>query len=395
MNASRPEHDILIAIARRELDPAENEKVNQLFKTDLDWDYLITAARHHGLLPLLHKNANAAASELLPSHVKTTLKQESVTNAQSVLYLTSQAVKVAKLFQKNGIPLAIFKGPILSEMAYGEPTLRQAGDIDVLIHREHFNRSKEQLESLGFQMYPRLTSAQQNSHLAFHCEVQFMRDEWFTVVDLHWGLTPKSFVFGVTGDEVMSRLQTFSLAGSEVHTFSREDLLLYQAMHGAKHLWRKLEWIASLAELVRSFEVSAWPTVVERTVKARATKILGLGLRLTESLFDTNVPADVLSVVDDDNQMQVFAEKVCSELFQTRARQESTESNVQNFRIMDRKRDALLSGWRALFVPTLSDWQAFSLPAPLHALYYAIRPFRLSKVYSASLLRKLTHKPIR
>jgi hypothetical protein len=36
---------------------------------------------------------------------------------------------------------------------------------------------------------------------------------------------------------------------------------------------------------------------------------------------------------------------------------------------------------RALFVPTLPDWQALALPPPLHSLYYAFRPLRLSKTY--------------
>ena len=395
MNVSRPEHDILIAIARRELAPQANETIRKLVKLDLDWDYLLATARHHGLIPLLQRNANKAAADLLPSHVKTKLKQESVANVQSVLYLVSQALKVAKLFEENAIPVAIFKGPILSEVAYGETSLRQAGDIDVLISRQHFGRVKELLQSLGFQMYPQLTRAQQASHLAFHCEIQFMRDDWFTVVDLHWGLAPKSFVFGMTGEEIMSRLQTVSLGGAQLKTFALEDLLLYQAMHGAKHLWRKLEWIASLAELVGTIETAAWKVVIERTLKARATRILALGLRLTERLFQIEVPREVLSAIDDDNEMKVYAEKVCDQLFiGGSGLTESTESNIHNFKIMDRKRDALLSTSRALFVPTLSDWQALTLPASLHSLYYAVRPFRLSKVYSTALARRLMHKPV-
>ena len=60
---------------------------------------------------------------------------------------------------------------------------------------------------------------------------------------------------------------------------------------------------------------------------------------------------------------------------------ESTQTNLYNFRVMDRKRDALVSALRALFVPTLSDWEALTLPPKLHPLYYAFRPVRLSKTY--------------
>jgi hypothetical protein len=388
MNTSRLEHQILISIARRDLDAHERNTLQVLLESPIDWDYLITTARQHALLPLLHKHAN---SDRIPGHVRSTLKRESVMNAQAVLFLTGKALEVQKLLNAHSIENALFKGPLLSELAYGEVSLRQAGDIDLLIHREDFKRTKELLASLGYQMHPQLTPAQQASHLAFHCEIQFVRDDWFTVVDLHWGLSPRSFVFGLTEDEVMSRLQTVSFAGAETKTFSTEDLILYQAMHGAKHLWRRLEWIASLAELVRNLEEFSWSDIVDRAIKARATRILALGLRLAEN-FGVELPSQVTKTLDGEDQMKKFANKIWNEMFSARTWADSTETNIFNMKIMDRRRDALASMFRAIFVPTLSDWEALSLPTAMHPLYYAIRPMRLTKIYSASMLRRLTSK---
>ncbi len=385
MNTSRLEHQILLSIARRVLDAHERNSLQVLLESPIDWDYLITTAHQHALLPLLHKHAN---SDRIPGHVRSTLKRESVMNAQTVLFLTGKALEVQKLLNAHSIENALFKGPLLSELAYGELSLRQAGDIDLLIHREEFKRTKELLVSLGYQMHPQLTPAQQASHLAFHCEIQFVRDDWFTVVDLHWGLSPRSFVFGLTEDEVMSRLQTVSFAGAEIKTFSTEDLILYQAMHGAKHLWRRLEWIASLAELVRNLEEFSWLEVVDRAIKARATRILALGLRLAENL-GLELPAHVMKILDGEDQMKKFANKIWNEMFSARTWADSTETNIFNMKIMDRRRDALASMLRAIFVPTLSDWEALSLPTAMHPLYYAIRPMRLTKIYSASMLRRL------
>jgi hypothetical protein len=309
-------------------------------------------------------------------------------NAQSVLYLTAKALEVHKLLKMHSIENALFKGPLLSEMAYGEVGLRQAGDIDILIHPQDFKRTGELLESLGYEMQPKLKAAQLASHLAFHCEIQFVRDDWFTVVDLHWSLTPRSFVFGLTGDEVMSRLQTLLFAGNEVRTFSTEDLIVYHAMHGGKHLWRRLEWIASMAELVRSLDEAAWSEVVARAIRSRATRMLALGLRLVEQLH-VELPENVLRSIDAEERMKKLANTMWDELFNQNTSAESTETNIFNLRIMDRRRDALLSTLRAIFVPTLSDWQAWSLPAAMHPLYYAFRPIRLTKVYSASVIERL------
>ena len=87
--------------------------------------------------------------------------------------------------------------------------------------------------------------------------------------------------------------------------------------------------------------------------------------------------------------MQRMSQNIREQIFTTYGAADSTETNLYNLRIMDRKRDALISALRAIFVPTLPDWQALALPASLHSLYYAYRPLRLSKVYSASLLRRV------
>jgi hypothetical protein len=272
-------------------------------------------------------------------------------------------------------------------MAYGEMSLRQAGDIDMLIHGRDFAQARLLLESLGYEMTPRLTSAQLTSHLSNHCEIQFMRDGWFTVIDLHWDLAPRSFVFGLKADEVMSRLQTVSLAGSSVETFGAEDLLLYQAMHGAKHLWRRLEWISSLAESVRATPAIDWDVLVNRAANAHATRILALGLRLVEQFSD--VPVPVVGSIDKDSAMHRMAAGIHAQIFNTFGYADSTETNLYNLRIMDRKRDVVISALRSIFVPTLPDWQALALPTSLHPLYYAYRPLRLSKVYTLSFFKNL------
>jgi hypothetical protein len=376
-----PENELILCCARREVDA----ELRRLLKKAINWDYVFATAQAHGLLPLLHKHLTSVAGDLVPGHFLSRLKRESVANSQNVLHLIGKQLRVYKLFKENRIPVALFKGPLLAQMAYGEISLRQAGDIDLLIERRHFDRARSLLESLGYEMFPRLTPAQLGSHLNNHCEIQFMRDEWFTVVDLHWELAPRSFVFKVKAEEVMSRLQPVSLAGTTVETFSDEDLVLYQAMHGAKHLWRRLEWITSLAESIRSSPLN-WDTVVERAASARAARMLGLGLRLVGNFSDVRIPAHVLGAVDGDRAMQQMARSIRTQLFTTYGAAESIETNLYNLRVMDRKRDALLSALRAIFVPTLPDWQALALPAPLHSLYYAYRPLRLSKIYWRRLI---------
>ncbi|HEU4510763.1 MAG TPA: nucleotidyltransferase family protein [Pyrinomonadaceae bacterium] len=375
---NRPEDNLILRVARRGC-------AADLVQQPLNWDYLFATASAHGLLPLLHKHVGM---DLIPPHARNHLKRQSVSNTQAVLHLISKQIRVLNLFRENKVPVATFKGAVLSQMAYGEIALRQAGDIDLLIHRHDFPQAKSLLESLGYQMFPKLTPAQLASHLHHHCEITFMRDDWFTVIDLHWELAPKSFVCNLDINEVMSRLQSISVAGTMVETFSDEDSVLYQSMHGAKHLWRRLEWIVALSGCLKS-EID-WDVLVQRAERTRMTRMLALGLRLVEGFSDVKVPSRVLGRIDADKAMERMAAQIRVNLFAVYGAADSTETNLYNLRIMDRKRDALISALRAIFVPTFTDWEAVKLPASLHGLYYAVRPLRLSRVYGNSLLRRVT-----
>ena len=375
------EEQLLLAVARRDLDERGIDDVRQLARQPLAWDYLLATAFSHGLLPLLHKNLTSAAADLVPGHFLGKLKRKSVANSQTVLHLMGKLLKAYRQLKARGIRAAVFKGAVLAQTAYGEISLRQAGDIDVLVDRVNFAEARSLLESLGYEMAPQLTEAQLASHLRFHCEIPFMRDDWFTIIDLHWGLAPRSFVFGLEAADVMSRLQSVSLAGTPIETFCDEDMVLYLSMHGTKHLWHRLEWITSLAELVRSSTAMNWPVVLKRAEDARATRMLALGLRLVEEFSDVEIEPRILKSVDPEGVMNRMAIQIKEQIFTRSHNIGSTQTNLFNFKIMDRKRDALVSALRALFVPTFPDWEALTLPPTLHPLYYAYRPLRLSKTY--------------
>jgi len=388
MTTTRAEHELLLCIARRDLDDRRRCDLRRLLSAPLDWAYLTSTARTHGLIPLLYRQLSTVVNEVPPTHFAA-VKQESIENCQSVLTLMARLTEVLQLFNQRELPLLVFKGAVLAEVAYGENSLRQAGDVDVLIEVENFQRAKELLESLGYEMVPALTSSQQKAHLNFHCEIQFVRDNWFTVIDLHWSLAPRAFPFELKTEDAFARSREASLGGQPFRTLAVEDLILFQCMHGAKHYWSRLEWITSLAEIIRSETDIDWAQLISRARATNSLKMLALGLNLARKLGDLEIPADVC---DKTAFMRPLADETLATIFNERELEySSARAMKKNFRIMDRKRDVFASMFRVVFVPTLSDWQSLSLSPALQPLYYCYRPFRLLKTYAASLTRRLFH----
>jgi Uncharacterised nucleotidyltransferase len=380
---TRPENELLVCAARRSLNDDLAARMTALVGGELDWNYLRDQATQQGMMPLLYRHLNSVCPQSVPSAILNSMKEEFIANSQTCLYLFGELRKLLRLLDQNGITAVAFKGPVLSEAVYGDIALRQAGDLDILIEPGAFRRAKDLLSSAGYGLHPPLTESQQASHLRSHCEIQFLSNG-LSVVDLHWGLSPKSFHFALDPKHVIDRSKTISIQGTSLLTFSNEDTILYLCFHGSKHFWSRLEWISSLAEFIRSNEDIDWPIVITRANRARGRHMLTLGLMLARELGDVDVADSVLSSEDFDSLREYTAE-IQRGLF---AREPGPPGALEvfrcNLRIMDRKGDAITSLLRSIFVPTISDWQSLTLPAALYPLYYLFRPLRLLKKYGAS-----------
>src|SRR6202008_750239 len=175
------------------------------------------------------------------------------------------------------ISSVVFKAPVLAATVYGDMGLRQAGDIDILIDRRNFHVAKQLLNSAGYKMEPVLTKSQESAHLRFHCEIQFIAAGG-RVVDLHWGLSPKSFPFDLDPAQVIQRAKPVNMQSTSLLTFSPEDMILYLCFHGSKHYWSRLEWISSLAEFIHANGPVDWSTLVNRAKASHSLRMLRVGL---------------------------------------------------------------------------------------------------------------------
>jgi len=75
------------------------------------------------------------------------MKTENIEIAKTNMLMTSELIMLMKLFEENNIEAIAFKGPTLSQMAYGNLTLRQYADLDILIDEKDLQKSINLLSS--------------------------------------------------------------------------------------------------------------------------------------------------------------------------------------------------------------------------------------------------------
>ena len=387
MLIARPEHQVLICVARRSLDVAMAADLRQLLRGDLDWNYLLLIAQRHRVVPSLRHHLVTECPETIPSKVSSSLEKLNQENTRSNLLLTGELLKLVDLLEAHGIAAVPFKGPTLALWAYGDLGRREFGDLDILVKKQDVPAVRELLVSEGFTPRPELSAAQQAASLRFDCSHNFANEKniW---LDVHWDFVVPSASVQIDTDKLWDRLQPILVNRRELKTVSVEDLLLILCLHGFTHFWERLGWISDVAALIESQEKIDWPLLLKNADRMGSRRILLLGLYLASNVLGASVPPDLWMSAPADATVVALADQVQRGLFTEGTEAAGILSEVRlHLAMKEGKLDKLTSCIRLLATPKVDDWKLLPLPGSLFFLYYALRPFRLTGKYAAKLWR--------
>ena len=384
----RPEIQLLLWCARTNIDFEKAEQIKILLQENIDWDYLIRIARWHGFMPLLYSSLNSICPQAVPNAQLVQLRSYFHTNAQRSLFLTSELLKVLNLLQTHEISAIPYKGAVLAAFAYGNLSLRQFCDLDILIHPRDILRTQNLLISQGYQL-----------HRQLDWEQHFLHQDSKVNVDLHWGITQKERPFEVDFEGLWSRIEPISLAGTKVVNLGAEDLLLILCVQITKDYWQwreQLAKICDIAELLRVHPSMDWNFIINQARKLGSERMLILGLLLVQKLLGTDLPKEILPRLEAHPIVEALANQVCERLLckdytfgldDRPPKYLDREKNLFYFRVRERLQDKVpyfLHLVQVAIAPTEQDRAFLPIPGSLSFLYYLIRPIRAVTQYAFS-----------
>jgi hypothetical protein len=387
--AGRPEAELLIHCARARKNPETTAQLGALLRREMRWEYLLRMADAHGMMPLLSWHLGDAPPELVPATVSARLRGRFQRNIRHNLFLTAKLFKLLNLLEAHQLPAIPYKGPILAASCYGNLALREFFDLDLLVHKRDVSRATELLSAAGYQPQFRLTRAQEAAFLRYNCEHTFVHEDDGSIVDLHWAITERFFAFPLDLGCLWERLHRVTLGGSDVPTFSPEDLLLILCVHASKDAWERLTYVCDVAELVRTHQDMDWRRVVERAGRLGSARMLFIGLLLARDLLETPLPKEVSRRAHADPAVQALVRGISERLFRrvdhSPRRFAEMPFRPIHMKMRERLRDKVRYLVLLATTHTVGDWMAMPLPKPLFFLYYVLRPIRLARNYGRKL----------
>ena len=386
------EDTVLCLCAQSKLNSNEVEYLEEIITTKLDWQVIYRSAAQNGLLPFLH-NTLKKYPDIIPDTIITALKKYSFNNCARNLLQTAALVKIVTQFQTENIFAIPFKGPLLSILLYDDIGLRSFGDLDILISCDDILRAHEVLLTLNYLPELQLTPRKLLRYANHEDNLSFVNSDNQVVVELHWDLAGAYLASPLPIQNLVTTPNQFNVSDCSMHGIANEYLLVYLCVHGAKHKWERLEWISSLAALLKKNRNLDWSTIFSFATEIQCRRMLFLGLLLARNLFTSNIPNSILESIHSDKRMAALEDDIMADLFPEEANNSSSplKNRFSFFHIWvrDNLQDSLRYQARLFFRPTNVDWQRYPLPADLCFLHYLIRPFRLSW----EGINRILHKP--
>jgi hypothetical protein len=314
-------------------------------------------------------------------------------NTARALFLASELSRILQAFESSGIPAYPFKGPALSVMLYGDPARRQSKDLDILVPKEGVRKAIDCLDSLGYGARASLAGHRLAAHRRTEYELQFFRRDGKLTVEIQWAVVPGFFGFDHEKLGIGSKLANRSWSGLAFPVLPPEETLLLLCVHGAKHLWCKLGWIADVAgllalpvppDLTRTFELAG---------RCGVTRLLCVGLLLAKRLAGASLPENVTARIDSDLMAGSLARKALGVVAKTPLNPDVDPAKYLFYlKAKDCRLDQLLFAGRLMATLAAGEWNPSALPDVLSPFYYLFRPLHMAGRHSGPILRAMARK---
>ena len=386
------EIELLLCCARTHLDSDTIKKIDSLVQREIDWEFLVQSALIHRVMPLLYRSLKTTCPRSVPRDHMDRLRICFLNNAGRNLAHTTRLLELIEIFEDHQITAIPFKGPVLAESAYGDLTLRQFADLDILIYRDDVLNAYQLLLSKGYRPEVSLNAEQIKKYSKTEYSLAAADRDSKVVVELHWEVTGRYTGYSFDLDYLENRLETATLSGKKIRQFSAEDLLVYLCIHGSKDSWNNLDSICCVAELIRSCVDIKWNRVEHLAEIIHCRRMLHLGLFLSNSLLDAELPDRNLKKIETDPVIKKMSANIAKTLFvqpdRSNTSRISSDFSMFHLDLKDRTQDKLRHVLNLIFLPSRQDWRYFSLPTNLSFLYYPLRPVRLVLKAGAAWLHK-------
>src|SRR5271169_798652 len=255
---------LAIACLRWPFGESVEHDIRALAGAPIDWSRFLDWVRRNRIAPLVYHNLRRTGCPSIPEAVVAQLRGEATRNTRRVLVQIAEAARITSLLADAGIRSMIIKGPLLSLLAFGAPSLRESQDIDLVVDSANVMEAHRLIVQAGYRLIApivELTPPRYRVYRRWRGQSGYYLVSSDVVLELHWRLTANSLLMR---DAATSCTQQVRVSGRSFATLPDEELFLYLCVHGSVHMWFRLKWLADIAALLQRLRPEAIGRIASR-----------------------------------------------------------------------------------------------------------------------------------
>ncbi|MGR3809351.1 nucleotidyltransferase family protein [Jiulongibacter sp. NS-SX5] len=261
--------------------------LNKIESNEVNWTKLLKVQTLHSLNPLISLYSIQNTGEL-PKYLHDRLNTFLVNQATMNLILMKEWEILKKEFQKENIPIAAFKGIMLTESLFPD-NIRASGDLDLFVSKNQLVSALMILTDLGYSSISHFSKEeiqidkfQAISESKFIKEVTLIKNN--IQIDLHW-----DFNYPVLPNQLPNDL----LFNPE---YSEEERLLFTILnhHGGKELWLRMKSLVDFSVLImKKGSLINWEKNLAKMADFKLLLHFKTGIYLINKYLKTPIPEEL------------------------------------------------------------------------------------------------------
>jgi hypothetical protein len=264
---------------------------------ELNWAAVLELGQEHGVQGMLAKRLEDESYAGVPTAVREKLRGRMRAQQIFTLSLTAELFRVLDDFAVAHLDVIPVKGPVISQIAYGDPAMRSFGDLDLLLRQQDMPAAIERMQACGFTPdFP--VETVRNGKIPG--EYRFRKSDSGLLVELHTEKTFRHYPLPMRIDEMIARRRIVLLDGRGVPALSVEDEIVFDCVHGGKDFWERLMWVSDVAAIATGCAQMDWEKALRFAHVVEAEGMLHTGLRLAADVFALKLPTGIADAVQLD-----------------------------------------------------------------------------------------------
>lgn len=249
----------------------------------LDMDHLIQTVARHRVAPQVHR-ALTEAGVRLPPGTAARLAQMAGQAARRSLNLARESLFLQSTFDRAGLDATFVKGSALALLMHRDVGMKDSWDIDLLVRPDQVEAACDLLIAEGYLLdYPKRLSPdafRRFQDVAKECV--FFHPARNIYLELHWKLVDNPHE--LSGLD-LRQTQSVALGSGKLRTLADPELFAYLCVHGTRHSWSRLKWIADVAAFLKGRSSDEITRLRDQAVAMGAGRAPDVALTLCQSLF--------------------------------------------------------------------------------------------------------------